>query len=412
MGFIGDIAGAIIDVITGIVEVVVDVVSSIISAVVNFISENIILVALIAAGVVIIASGGFAIMMADLALECELLALAEVSYMEIGAYAIAGFVDAIGICMGSFLEVIHFSTLLQIHQVAYILSGDYREMMSHVYDEIAEVSVALGLGSGYLILLHRNARNVILDVSGMMGRSYDLAEITWLQQYSDYLKKFNERVNIYKTNPGMILHDVDEYLVKPAADLKGAVVSNIILTIDSTVAVMKDTVTDVSKLRTDLGQLISDLPPKIRSETKPFFDEVFLKYDDWIREDYKPAIKVFDQLIGALKVEQDTHRQNIGGLVDRLKRPADYLLELDNFDLDLKREQEDSIHELSSRTYMRQAYDVRSDIGPVTFAFQKLAEALTVSIPPPEWKIPEKIEPGRPARTPVEPRETWDVGDY
>ncbi|GAI28645.1 unnamed protein product, partial [marine sediment metagenome] len=134
-------------------------------------------------------------------------------------------------------------------------------------------------------------------------------------------------------------------------------------TLDSTVQVMKDTVTDVSKLRTDLGQLISDLPPKIRSETKPFFDEVFLKYDDWIREDYKPAIAQFDLLIDALEVKQETHRENIGDLVDRLKRPADYLLELDGFDPDLRRQQEDSIHEISSRTYMRQAYNARSSIA-------------------------------------------------
>ncbi|GAI32621.1 unnamed protein product, partial [marine sediment metagenome] len=196
MGFIADVAGAIFDVIGSIVEAVVDVVASVISAVVNFISDNIILVALIAAGVFCLYYYGFAVMMADLALECELLALANISYMEIGAYALGEFVASIGICMGSFLDAIHFTTLLQVHQIAYILSGDYREMMSHVYNEIAEVSGALGLGSGYLILLHRNARNVILDVSGMMGRSYDVAEITWLQQYSDYLKKFNERVRI------------------------------------------------------------------------------------------------------------------------------------------------------------------------------------------------------------------------
>ncbi|GAI72028.1 unnamed protein product [marine sediment metagenome] len=188
--------------------------------------------------------------------------------------------------------------------------------------------------------------------------------------------------------------------------------TNIILTIDSTVKVMKDTVTDVSKLRTDLSQLISDLPPKIRSETKPFFDEVFLKYDDWIREDYKPAIAQFDRLIVALNVKQDEHRQNIDGLVDRLKRPADYLLELDGFDPDLRRQQEDSIHEISTRTYARGSAGVRSVTDPVTFAFQKLAEALKLAAEPPEWAVPEITTPSRPARTPVEPRKTWNVGDY
>lgn len=412
MGFIVDAAEAVFGVIHSIVSAVVDVVASIVTSVIDFIGDHLMLVVVAVAAVYVACTLDFGTVIALLSTtQAEMIAL-EVSYYELATLTIGAFVDAIAISMSAFLEAIHFTTLLHIHQVAYILSGDYREMMSHVYSEISEVSVALGLGSGYLILAHRNARNVILDVSGMMGRPFDLAEITWLTEYSDYLKKFNTQVKKYQADPGSILHDIDDWLIKPAADLKASIMRNVITIIDDSAMALKDTVSDVSKLRTDLGQLITDLPPKIRAEIEPRIEGVFEKYDTWIIEDYKPALKEFDRLIGVLKIQQDTHRQNISGLVDRLKKPADYLLELDSFDPDLKREQENSIHELSTRTYMRQAYDVRSDVSSITFAFHKLAEALEITIPPAEWMIPEKIEPGRPAKTPVEPRKTWDVGDY
>lgn len=407
-----ELAEDLIDVVFDAVEIVVDAIETVVDAAIQFVEDHWVEIAIVALIVVIVVTGGFGAVAAEVALYTECMAMSGVVAVETVTLSAVQFVAVIGSSMASFLEVIHFKTLLSIHEIAYILSDDYRQVVSYIYGQIAEVSAALGLGSGYLILLHRNARNVILDVSGMMGRGYDIAEITWLTQYSEYLKVFNKQVNIYKDDPSQILHDVDSYLVKPAADLKGAIVSNIITTIDSTIKVVKETIEDISKLRGDLGQLIHDLPPAIRAVAQPLVDDVFTHYDKWILEEYKPAIRQFDRVLGVFKTEQEAHRSNIASLVDRLKRPADYLLEIDKLDPDVKLQQEEAIADLAFRPYLKEAAIAESDIGPVSFAFQKLVDALKVVTPPPAWVVPEVVIPGRPAGAPVEPRDTWSVGDY
>jgi len=72
-------------------------------------------------------------------------------------------VNAIKASYNMFLEAIHYDTLLKIHEIAYIVSGDYRVQVNKIYGRIAEVSEALGLGAQFINLALRNARAITLD---------------------------------------------------------------------------------------------------------------------------------------------------------------------------------------------------------------------------------------------------------
>jgi len=412
MGFIISAAAAVYAAISAVVVAVATAVASVVFAIANAVWAGMVYVAGVAVSVYSYCAYPIVCVYNWVSAVGSYLVTTAASYLE-GVYVtLKVYADAIVVGIKAFLEAIHFKTLMAIHKIAYIFSKDYRYMVQRVYTDVAEVSKALGLGFGYLILLHRNARTVLLDVSNMMGRSYDLAEVTWLTEYSNYLQKFNTQVDKYTANPASIISDVDEWLVKPAADLKASIMRNIFTVLDSSATVIKDTVTDVTNLRSDFGQLVTDLPPQIRNEIEPRIGDVFRKYDNWIAMDYQPRLKLFDQLISALGIEQTSSRESVSSLVDRLKRPADYLREIDSLDPDIKLEQEEAIHEISSRTASRYVATVEADRAPLIAEFIDQGDALNLPTTPPAWLVPELRGPQRPAKTKVKPRNTWSVGDY
>jgi len=86
------------------------------------------------------------------------------------ASAISSFISAIAVSFGAFLEAIHFKTLLAIHEIAYLLSDEYRLMLASITQDIMEYSESLGMGSTFVLLGIQNVRTLVLDVSSMLGR--------------------------------------------------------------------------------------------------------------------------------------------------------------------------------------------------------------------------------------------------
>jgi hypothetical protein len=331
----------------------------------------------------------------------------ESFFVQVGAY-----VGSVVYYVGAFLEAIHFSTILTIHEIAYIVSDDYRAMWSKVYSEMGEISYALGYSADFLNIIIRDSRNVVLDASAMMGQKYDLAEVTWVKSFQSYLKVFSDQASKYTKNPGAVFYDIDRMLTKPAVDNKAGIMQTVFVAIDSTVKFTKATVDQVEKLRVDTGKLIADLPGDIRNTVKPWLDDILKGWDKWIREDYKPSLKVLDATIKALDIETGVNAARQKDLANRLKKPGDYLREIDRLPKDEREDQERKITDITLRAWEDEAAYWSAISGKSIQETLEMKRAMAEERERVEWEIPEIETPERPASAPVEPRVTWFVGDF
>jgi len=325
---------------------------------------------------------------------------------------VASFVASLTAMFSTFLTAIHFQTLKQIHDIAYILSVEYRGMMNRVYAQISKVSADLGLGPYTLMLIIENTRSVVASASAFMGRNFDLFEVSWLKQFHGAMEKMNLKMNSYRQNPGELIYDMDVWITKPTIDSASRFNLIILSTVEKITEGLEELTNRAMSIRSDLEQFVHDLPQELREEIEPRFKELSKYMDDFIHNKYAPKMALLNQSMSVLKTRQDKSKADISSVVDRLLRPGDYLHEIDAMEETTRLEQENKVAELATRP-SRRAGDALSDYNAPAWAMLlKLQAALGLKLEPVGWHVAEKIDPGRPAMAEVAPRLTWFVGDY
>ena len=325
---------------------------------------------------------------------------------------ILGWVKVITAGFKAFLDAIHYRTLVALHKVAYLVSSDYREIMQDVYGQLSKASSALGLGPHYLQLFYQSARVLILDVSTSLGRGYDVAQLEWLSTFNGYLKVFNSRASRYKSDPSLLFYDLEQLVERPALDAKGAGTAAVFNTLDSLLTSTEDTIKNIHKINTDVEQLVSNLPESIKEHVKPYTDKVTKKVDEFIENSYDPAMATLNGLIIAIKGVQETTKGALSGVISRIAKPANYLLEIDSMD-DLDRlDQENKLAGVTSRGYIQDSNFVAGETLGEYVHLEAIAAALReVTISP--VIFPYEIDlPQRSAIEPATPRETWFIGEF
>lgn len=398
------------------VAAAVSAVAVVVATVVSTIAAALAAIGSVIAGAVSGIVGGIATAISDIAIGFSVYsegiwAIADFAgtsfFTQVGAYA-----AALTTSFGSFLEAIHFKTLLAINNIAYLVSKDYREMMSGIYSKMGEVSYALGYSADFLNLVIRDARAVVLDVAAMTGKKYDVAEVTWLNQFQGYLKVFSDQAHTYTKNPAAVFADIDRWLVKPAIDTKAGAMQTVYGSMESTIAGLKATIESVDKFRKDLGKLASDLPGTIRDHVKPMIDGIFKTWDDWIRTDYKPSLKLMDGVINALGIQQTTQASKHYDLLRRLKRPGDYVREIDGFPKDEREDQEQKISEVTLAPWIREGNILRPQRDRELTEIRERYLAAPGERIPPAWEISVMVFPLYLEKPEYEKRNTWFVGEY
>ncbi len=207
----------------------------------------------------------------------------------------------------TFAEVIHLKTLLKIHSVALLVSGNYRNAMRQFYSDVSRLSHALNLGAHFLPLAIRNARALVLDASTTFGRSYDLAEITWLTDLSAWANKIQKKAAKYENNPGLVFEDLDRWLIAPAMNAKSSAMIALYSSVDATLNTVTQIIDDVITVKDDLQKLVADLPKNVRIWARPLIDDIIKPFSEFIEKDYKPAITALD---GVITVVQQSISEN------------------------------------------------------------------------------------------------------
>lgn len=312
----------------------------------------------------------------------------------------------------AFLEAIHFKTIMSVHTIGMLVSEDYRNIMRDVYAQISEVSEALGFWPQYLNLLFRNTRTLILDAASTFGQSYDIAEITWVKRFSDYLGKFADKAGTYKDDPAMLLFDLEQWVEKPALEAKSKFMREFLSTVDSAITLIDGTVTKVVRVKDDIDRLVRDLPAVIRWEVEPVTKRLTEQLSQFIYRDYGPTMETIRKVHNRLMVTTGETKKDLDSIVKRLARPGDYISEIDLMSPADRYDQENKIAEISTRPLTRITDGLEREARPKEMRLKKLLDLLKLERPRPTWMVEEITAPARPALVPAKPRETWFVGEY
>lgn len=412
MGAVADVFDVVEDVVGDVVDAVVDIVTDVVVA----ISENVLTPEFLTIAAICIGQ--------YYAIPAISAAYASAASTELAAYSVSmsaadamivgtsAFTSAVSAGLTAFAEAIHLTTILDIHNIATLVSSDYRNMMFNVYSEISEVSSALGFYPQFLPLAFRNSRQLVLSSSNLMGRKYDLAQVEWLTTFNSYLTEFNKHAKEYENNPEALFYDLEQLVEKPSMDAGGSTMQTVFVSINDTVKAVKATVADTVTVRDDLNRLISDLPERIRSQIKPYTDPIIRQFDDFITNTYDPAIKEFQSLLDRFSDLQKKNLSDIDDVVERLAKPGDYLLEIDSLLEADRLDQEGKIAEISTRRFRTDVDELAKEAVPISMQLTKLKALLEEKRIPPIWKVAEMEKPFRPAGVKAARRATWFVGDY
>jgi len=333
-------------------------------------------------------------------------------YMEKVYHIVATLANEIFEATKTFLEAIHFKTILKIHKILELTSPSYRYKMRKFYEDISEVSSALGLGANFLNLALQNARNVVLDVSSLMGRKYDMAEITWLGEMNKFLTKMSPQMERFAEDPARLFEWLNQYIYRPAIDAKGTFQQTLLGVLDGVTTVVDNVTGKVITLREDLDQAILQLPPKISEKLYKEFKPRFEKFDKFIEEEYRPVATTITNIMHVISETTESHTTKLGNLTRSILNPGDLLSNIDHLPELERLRQEAQIGEISTRSTNREIKKINEKIKDTYKGIHEIFEASVLSLPPVPYHVPEIHTLAYPiGKIPVG-KKSWFVGDF
>jgi hypothetical protein len=323
-----------------------------------------------------------------------------------------GALSTVSTVFKSVLDIIHFKTLMKIHDIAMLVSENYRKTMFDVMSSLVDVSIALKQSGGFLPLVLNNAKSVCLDVSSAMGRSFDIGELSYVQHLMEWANNFQHVATYFAGRPYDIISNVEYYITKPEIDNKATIFQTLFLSVDKTLDAAENMALYVGQLRDDLNRFGGQLPGFVKDAIQPYIKQATGALDEFINTTYKPALQQLQDITNILHGDLSVEKGKLETLAKRLVKPANYLKEIDTLPDDQRIEQEQAIGEIATRSLFRYVPGQKSNLDDIKAVLDGIETVVEMEIKPPSWEVTqgeiEKIED----TIPVEGRNTPFVGDY
>lgn len=197
-----------------------------------------------------------------------------------------------------FLKTIHFKTILAVHQVAMLVSPQYRTMMQRIFKSLSEYSKAIGMGPAFIDLAIRSTRTLVLDVTGALGHSYDMSQLVWLTELDGFMKTLSVNSKRYADNPFLIFTDLEEDIERRYGNVHGSVESSTLLVIEGLLKGVGKAAADIGKIDKDLLKLLNDLPAFVKTHIDPQIFNVLRTIDGFIAGEFMPKMQSINVVIG------------------------------------------------------------------------------------------------------------------
>ncbi|GAI72399.1 unnamed protein product, partial [marine sediment metagenome] len=197
-----------------------------------------------------------------------------------------------------------------------------------------------------------------------------------------------------------------------AVSAKGAFMGNLIKNVDNTIKKTEEIVGNIVTVRDGIDKLVKDLPEKISKQIDEAIGPYIEKLDTFIVDVYDPRKKELDEIMDTIRGIQTALRGDTRDVVDRLKKPADYLLEIDNLSDEDRLDQEIKIDDISSRYYKGQIIPSSEGMEPISAELRKIRDILTRPLELAFMGVEEVVAPVPIPIGEIDPSKTWFVGDY
>jgi hypothetical protein len=309
-------------------------------------------------------------------------------------------------------NVLHLKTLMEIHEIAIIVSEDYRNLVRKVYKEISKVSDQLGWGPVVLLHILNNTRNIILDTAATFGKKYDIGEAAWILTLDKTLTNMQNKFESYKADPSALFDDLNEWVVRPAVEEKSTHFDYFLSRLETTFDRALKATGDVAKVNADLSKFITDLPDPLKSPLKPFIDKVIKPVADFQTNILIPWASKADEVLSVLTQRADTIQVDHDNLAARLKTPGKFLKEIDGLSDEDRFIEELVIGEIATRSALSESLKVAAVVAEGETQLKAITEALKTTTPVPGYLtyelegdrlVPQKFT-GK--------RNSWFAGDY
>jgi len=334
------------------------------------------------------------------------------SVLNIPYQYVSTWVDVISSSFKTFLEVIHFETLIKVHEISYLLSDEYRLMMDKIYGRLGEFSDAVGRATGFMETALAIGRKVSLETSSFLGKPYDIGEAIWLKDLSALLKRINETTEVYAVNPSQIWHDLNDIIVRPATDAKARAQQGIFATLDNALDLIKFADEKAQEYRTAVWDVIDKLPSEWQADILPHIDKVWGSIYQWRSTIYMPAIRKLDAIINVLDDTQQKAKNTLRAIAGKLAKGGDILVDIDKLSLSERLEQEGKIAEVSSRVLRQRSDEWFNEAGKHSRTLESIERAVKFKLPAELWFVPEKAGLTAPIGKQAKAKTGWFVGDY
>jgi plasmid maintenance system antidote protein VapI len=412
MGFILSIGAGIWGIISGIAAAVTSLIATIGAMLITIVSGaytiTTTLVAYIGTSLTSLITGNWKALASEFTkLGSTLAAIGTEMYVNLSLY-----LGSIYSLWKTFAGLIHLDVLIKLNTIGMIISKDYRMMMNKFWQSVADVSHAMGLGTHTLTLLFRNARAIVLDSSTMLGKPYDLAEVEWLNRVTDFMTRFEQRAEHYAGRPDDLIVDIDAIILPDAVNAKSKAMQSLFLTIDKTIDSISGVAGGIDKVNDDIKNLVAGLPENIRSKIEHYTKPITDKVDNFIDTQYLPRVNEIQQIVNVLSNTQSDYKDKFDGLVNRIKKPAHYLREIDSMSLPERTEQEEIICEISGRSSSKVEAVIYSQLSEIETHIKEVVELQEDPETPNKWYVKEDNETSPLPQSEQGKENTWFVGDY
>ena len=333
-----------------------------------------------------------------------------------GGYSTWGAVCATAATYQSVLQTVlsnlYLGLMMKIHIVAYTISAEYRETVAKIFTQISMVSASLGLGASFMHVILQDARTLILDVSTTLGRPYDLAEITWMNELSGYMQKFAGVAKSYQNNPVGLINDLNQWLVRPALDTKGTFMSTMITSVAMGADLIKATVDKVSLIKQDIDKLIIDLPASWTRDILAAWTPFRKDYDKFIHETYEPVMAGVNVALNQLTDQEKVLRTKTASLFAIINHPALIAKQASSLPDDERKATERVFGSMAVESGLDETDVMNEEVLPDVEA---MTEEMTRPFEPMEpnlWEIRKVGGPLAKGIPAIPQKEKWEVGDY
>lgn len=310
------------------------------------------------------------------------------------------------------LDKIHFDTILKVHRIATIVSVDYRNFIGQMYGKLAEMSKALGVGAETLSLMTQSARVLILDTAALAGKPLHEGELDFLLVMGKQFEGIAKGAEFYARMPHALFDRFETRVYGPQLEKRSEIMGGFGRTINTALDYAESTVEKTDEIIDDLFELGQSIPGQIGDAIVDAVAPIKKKFTDFQTDVWEPFKAQSEGVLTQLGLDRDLVRKDTQNIIDRLKSPADYLLEIDKLEAPERLKEEWKIGALAARSYADETAANTVDINVVRQNLAVIAAIMATPGKPPAWYVGE--EKGiliSPVYTPGEAT-SWFRGDF